>query len=81
MSQMQNKLNEIERLTKSLRTNYPTETNAFWVFLTRQSPAKHLVFKARNSSMLHYRLPLSASGASLSMLSKQLKAARAVMKS
>ncbi len=47
MSQMQNKLNEIERLTKSLRTNYPTETNAFLGFLSKAESGKALSIQSK----------------------------------
>ena len=42
MGKMQDKLNEVRTLTKSLRENYPTETNAFLGFLNKAESGKAL---------------------------------------
>jgi len=58
MGKMQDKLNEIMALTKSLRENYPTETNAFLGFLNKAESGKALGI--RDKELINVALAVAA---------------------
>ena len=58
MGQMQDKLNEVMTLTKSLRENYPTETNAFLGFLNKAESGKAL--GNREKELINVALAIAA---------------------
>ena len=58
MGQMQDKLNEVMALTKSLRKDYPTETNAFLGFLTKAESGKAL--GNREKELINVALAIAA---------------------
>ena len=58
MGKMQEKLNEIMVLTKSLRQNYPTETDAFLGFLNKAESGKALGI--REKELINVALAVAA---------------------
>ncbi|TCK17737.1 AhpD family alkylhydroperoxidase [Thiogranum longum] len=58
MGRMQNKLDEVMALTKSLRKDYPTETNAFLGFLSKAESGKALGI--RDKELINVALGVAA---------------------
>lgn len=58
MSGMQEKLNEVMALTKTLRRDYPTETNAFLGFLNKAESGKALGI--REKELINVALAVAA---------------------
>jgi len=58
MSYMQNRLDEVTKLTRSLRKHYPTETNAFLGFLNKAESGKALGI--RDKELINVALAVAA---------------------
>lgn len=58
MGNMQNKLNEVMAMTKSLRKDYPSETNAFLGFLNKAESGKALGL--REKELINVALAVAA---------------------
>lgn len=58
MGKMQDKLDEVMALTKSLRKDYPTETNAFLGFLSKAESGKALGI--RDKELINVALGVAA---------------------